>query len=390
MWRRERGLLRKGLLPLATLGIFGIGVVTGLWFVAPGEVPAVVPELVERRGLDVARPRRAPSVDPASFEQLAYMERQVRATRGRESPAVEEIQGLLRDAIATVDPLRMRFAGRLLVERIGSDVEAALAVVELIRQTDKNPDLEILLRALALSEAVRDPRTRDALLDLAESSIDLSKRLGVLLVLQTQAGLPDASLKRLVTLGAEAETPEMGMIVAHVIGAVTPRDPQRAQAYADALLSLAESPDQQVRIAALESLFPNDLLLEGREMHELAGIAESDPSAQARACAVSSLSTSPDRTFVLDTYQDLFARDPDPYVRWIILVNTLRAGGSDALPLLRSYAERDPYFQPDVADFEAILAAGYRDYEQIWLQKQLADERAQRVRPWELEGEDME
>ena len=87
---------------------------------------------------------------------------------------------------------------------------------------------------------------------------------------------------------------------------------------------------------------------------------------------------------LLDAYAALFAVEPEPYVRWNIVINTVRSSGADGLPMLARFAEIDPYFAPDVADFARILAEGHNDFEEVWLEKQHADELAQRVRPWEV------
>ncbi|MBK7976676.1 MAG: hypothetical protein IPK07_26560 [Deltaproteobacteria bacterium] len=361
-----------------------VGFAAGAWWGHLGLASRAAPASLAARGLDASRPRLTPAVDAQRLDALAELGDASADVAGR--LALTPLRELVRDAVAAVDPLQMQLAGGLLVERIGASVDVALEVLVLARESFSADELELLFRAVALSEAARDPRVVEALLGMAaDPELDPMKRMGALLTLQTQPSLSEASRARLTALASDPALPELGSAVAGVLGSVVQRDLANAPGYASSLLTLAGSDVTRVRVAALESLLTNELLLGGAEVSALATIARTDGSAQARASAAASLAVNPDKALVLDTYARLFENEPDPYVRWNILVGAVRAGASGALPLLHQFAVTDPYFAEDVADFEAILASGEVDFEKVWLAKRAADERAGRTRPWEGE-----
>ena len=370
----------------AALGalIAGLGFGVGLGSAWPAASAASSPTTLADRGLVVSQPRLAPHVDAAALDSLAALASDAPDVATR--LAIAPLRELVRDAVAAVDPLTMQLAGGLLVERIGAHVDTALEVLELARGSFSPSELELLFRAVALSDAAKDPRVVDALLAIAaDPELDARKHMGAVLTLQTQPSLSEGTQARLMKLASNVAAPELGSAVAGVLGSVVQHDPDNAPLYTSSLLSLARSETTPVRVAALESLMTNELLLDAPSADDVSAIARSDSSPQARAAAVASLAVNPDKAKVLDTYAQLFASEPEPYVRWNILVGAVRASSAAALPLLHQFAAQDPYFAEDVADFDTILASGERDFEKVWLAKRAADERAGRTRPWEGE-----
>ena len=286
---------------------------------------------------------------------------------------LEGMRAAIRQASARNDPAALRFLEERLAEVIGQDASTALQVVEWA-QTAQDPELSLYLRAVRETEAVRDPAVVDRLTTLAETHPDPGHQGLALTALETQHRLEPALLERLTTL-ARKDTLATGvaMNTVRAIGRVMDNDFQRTgrlEPYLGKLLEVAvDSTEPDVRSLALEMGTYPDARIEGRSLQQLAKLQAEDPDPDVREMAALVMSSGRDTQAVLDAFREAFPREKDKCVRWAIVRFAVRAGGPQALPLLKDFARQDARFQPDYAEFKALYDAGQVDFNRVFLDK---------------------
>lgn len=281
-------------------------------------------------------------------------------------------RGLASDELGA-DYLRARVA-----ELIGDDVEKALEVLSWARRASPE-EADVLLSGLAASNGAKNPRVAAALIELGRASdVDARVRASALDALRTQPRLDGESRAALKSVAVDDSNEELAWHATRALGSVMGEAMRAQDAQLDAfqpyweeLADIAESSgDPAVRALALEAPAYSDPILPAASIPRLVELMLDEPHRDVRELAAFQLALTEAPDEALDAYRRAFEQEYDECVRWAIVRFAVRAGGEDALPLLEYFASIDAAFVDDVADFKALFAAGYQDFEQIWLNKE--------------------
>jgi hypothetical protein len=291
--------------------------------------------------------------------------------RFNEGVTLENFREWAAPLIASRDPLVREYLTERLQELIGNDAGRASEVLGWAREAAPD-EFGVFTSALKLSEAVHLPQVARQLTDMSlDERIDIERRAGLLLALETQKRFEPAVIARIADFAKDPSSGEAGWIATRTLGKVMKQDLKQngnAAPYLDKLLTIGtESPDEQIRYLALTMPMHSEPLLDTRSMERYAKVLTTEGSEQGRAAAAHNLSLSQDKAKVLDIYAKAFAAEQDLCVRWAIFRFTARAGGRDALPLMANMAITDPRFQSDYQNFERLYASGINDFVQLWL-----------------------
>jgi hypothetical protein len=278
-------------------------------------------------------------------------------------------------ASARKDEAALGFLSERLTELIGKDSSAALQVVAWA-EASTEPELSLYLRAVREAEAVREPAVASRLLTLAETSPEPDRQVMALVALETQHRLEPEPLERLTVLaGRSGPAANVARHAVRTVGRVMESDFQRTgrlEPYLDKLLEVARtSSEPRVRGLAVEMLGYPDARLEGPAVAALAALMKKDPDPLVRELAALVLSSGRDTQAVLEHFRGAFPLEGQRCVRWALVRYAVRAGGAQALPMLRDLSLRDSRFKKDVADFQALYDAGHVDFNHVWLNKQV-------------------
>jgi hypothetical protein len=269
------------------------------------------------------------------------------------------------------DDLQLRkYLQERLVEVVGTDQNAALAVVESVETAQGAESIE-QLEALENAPAARTPQVAERLLIMAEQDVDPRRRVLALKALQGQPSLTETQLDRLTALGKDKARPETARASVITIGRVMEKDFTHFEHYVERLLDIAESQnDDDISALAVEmSGMHSDPPFGDVSRNRLANILLSHPSAGVRSVAALVIATARDTEAVLKVYQQAFQESNDFCLRWHIFKFSFRAAGAKALPLAETLAQQDSRFLQHYADFKALYDSGIVDWEHIWLGK---------------------
>lgn len=281
-------------------------------------------------------------------------------------------RGLASDQLGA-DYLRARVA-----ELVGDDVEKALEVLSWARGASVE-EAQVLLAGLAASNGAKDARVATALIELGRASdVDAQIRAAALDAIGTQRHLDGASRVALKSVAVDSSDQELAWHATRALGAVMGEamraqnaQPDAFQPYWEELADIVEgSGDPAVRALALEASAYVDPILPATSIPRLVDMMLDEPHRDVRELAAFQLGLTEAPDEALAAYRRAFEQEYDECVRWAIFRFAVRAGGEDALPLLEYFASMDPAFVDDLADFKALWAAGYQDFEQIWLNKE--------------------
>ncbi|EYF05251.1 HEAT repeat domain-containing protein [Chondromyces apiculatus] len=284
-----------------------------------------------------------------------------------------DMRAAIASAVANGDPLLADYLRERLAEMIGSNVDSALQVLDWAT-TASGPELGILMGALKLSDAVRDPRVSGKLLATGEQkSADLTLRGAALEALETQHRFDSAAIDRIKAIALDDDAESAAWLATRTLGRVMTEDFKRTGSYEPywkELLSVGkESQETAVQLLALEMPSYADPVLSGSEIDTLAALLKNDPDRSVREMAAHRLSVTREATKVLAVYREAFPAERDECVRWAIFRFAARVGGAAALPLLADFAALDARFKEDHQDFMTLYATGTVDFSRIWMGK---------------------
>jgi hypothetical protein len=292
------------------------------------------------------------------------------------------------DAMSGLDGVRAAFARglpggdeavadylrALVALRIGDSTENALLVLALAQDASAD-EARVLLAGLSESAAAHDPRVAEGLLALgARSTARDGVRIAALDALRTQRTLDGSGRTQLRDLALDDEGSEdVAWHATRALGSVMAEGHARGEAfepYWDELAKIATTNrDASVRALALEAPMHADTILPASKLDTLVDLMFDEPHRDVRELAVFQLGLTSSPAEALDAFRRAFEVETDVCVRAAIVRFAVRAALAASLPLLDHFASIDPVFIEDVADFRALFAAGYQDFEQIWLHK---------------------
>lgn len=271
------------------------------------------------------------------------------------------------------DPLLGDYLRDLLAERIGDSAARALEVLSWAE--GESPDeARLLLEGLAQSKGARDLRVASRLVELgARVGLDERVRAAALDAVRVQPDLAPADRTRLANLAMDAASPAAAWHATRALGGVM-AERQRLHAdtgpWWDELARVAAgSEDAAVRALALEAPMHADSILPKDKIGLLLELLPREPHRDVRELAIFQLGLTDSPADALEAMRQAFDGEYDECVRWAIVRFSVRAAGERALPLLEHFARIDPAFQQDLLDFRELFAAGYQDFEQLWLHK---------------------
>jgi hypothetical protein len=276
------------------------------------------------------------------------------------------------------DELGAEYLRDRVAELIGDDVEKALEVLSWARRASPE-EADVLLAGLAASKGAKDARVAAGLIELGRAGdVDARIRSAALDALRTQPRLDSESRAALKSVAVDSDDEELAWHATRALGAVMGEAMRAPDAQLDAfqpyweeLANIAESSgDPAVRALALEAPAYADPILPATSIPRLVDIMLDEPHRDVRELAAFQLGLTEAPDEALAAFRRAFEQEYDECVRWAIVRFAVRAGGEDALPLLEYFASIDHAFVDDLADFKALFAAGYQDFEQIWLRKE--------------------
>jgi hypothetical protein len=283
---------------------------------------------------------------------------------------LQSLRTAFQKASSNDDRQLRKYLQERLVEVIGTDQNAALAVIE-SAETAQGTDSIEHLEALGNSPAARTPQVAERLLSMAEKDTDMRRRVLALKALQGQPSLTEIQLDRLSALGKDKTRPETARASVITIGRVMEKDFDHFEHYVERLLDIAESQnDDDISALAVEmSGMHSDPPFGDVSRNRLANILLTHPSAGVRSVAALVIATARDTEAVLKVYQQAFQESNDFCLRWHIFKFSFRAAGAKALPLAETLAKQDSRFLQYYADFKALYDSGIVDWDHVWLGK---------------------
>lgn len=288
------------------------------------------------------------------------------------APGLDGVRAAFARGLPGDDDALFAYLAALVAERIGSDPEAALAVLAWAEDASVE-EATVLLEGLAQSAGARDPRVAARLLALGgDTGTDELRRMAALDALGTQTSLDGDGRSRLRALALEGDSGAVAWHSTRALGRVMAesyREGNDIEPYLDELDRIArQHPEGTVRGLALEAPMHADVIVGKDRIDGLVDMMLDEPQRDVRELAVFQLGLTSSPTDALAGLRRAFEQEYDVCVRWAIVRFAVRAGGESALPLLDYFVSLDPTFAEDVATIRALFAAGYQDFEQIWLQ----------------------
>ncbi|OJH34136.1 HEAT repeat domain-containing protein [Cystobacter ferrugineus] len=285
--------------------------------------------------------------------------------------SLDTFRQALSAAAAAGDSDLLLYLQERLTELIGDDAGKALQVLEWAEKSAP-PELGVYLEAMKRAPAVHQSQVVERLLKMGEDpGAQLGTRAAAVDALETQKRLSPTNIQRLKALAMEPATDSAGWVAARTIGRVMKEDYERTGTFApywNELLDVGEkSEDLAVRLLALEMPSYSDPLIGDETMDRLASIMRKDPERDVREMAAFRLAVTGEPQKALEAYRTAFPLEKDECVRWALFRFAVRAGGPEALPLLRQMAAQDPRFAQDYQDFQRLYAEGTVDFARIWL-----------------------
>jgi hypothetical protein len=289
-------------------------------------------------------------------------------------PGLDGVRAAFARGLPDGDAAVTEYLSALVALKIGDSTETALLVLDWV--DDASPEqARLLLSGLSQSGGAQNPEVARRLLALgARGERDEDTRLAALDALRTQRTLDADGRRALGSLALDDEGSEdVAWHATRALGSVMAEGHAKGEdfePYWDELAKIAtSSPDSAVRALALEAPMHADTILPASKLDTLVNLMIDEPHRDVRELAVFQLGLTSSPTDALEAFRRAFEAEYDVCVRAAIVRFAVRAAGEKALPLLDHFAAIDPVFIDDVADFRALFAAGYQDFEQIWLKK---------------------
>jgi hypothetical protein len=288
---------------------------------------------------------------------------------------LEGFRAAARQAFGRGDQAALGFLTERLTELIGKDSARALEVLGWTEQASE-PELILYMNSLREAEAVREAPVASRLLTLAETLPSPTRQARALDALETQHRFEPEVLERLTALAKqEPPVPAVAMHAVRAMGRVMENDFRRTgrfEPYMTRLLEVAEhSADPNVRSLAVEMGTYPHVRWSGAVVEGLARRMRQDPNPGVREMAALTLSSGRDTQAVLEHFRAAFPAEKERCMRWALVRYAVRAGGAQALPLLREFARTDRRFQPDAEEFQALYDAGHVDFDRLWSSKRV-------------------
>jgi hypothetical protein len=287
--------------------------------------------------------------------------------------SIPDLRRVLARALASGDELLATYVADRLVEIVGADASRAHQLLDGLEGAASN-EVEVVLGALARTQAVRDRTVAERLLAAGEDREgDEVARAAAIGALETQARLEPQALARVAAVARDDAAPGVAWTATRTLGRVMKEDFERTGSYEpywNQLMAIsATTKDPAVRVLALEMPAYVDPVLGAPYIEELAKVLREAPEREVREMAAFQLGLTEDPARVLGVFRAAFPRERDLCVRWAMLRFAVRAAGPRALPVLEEMARIDARFAGDVDDFRRIYASGLADFERVWLDK---------------------
>lgn len=283
------------------------------------------------------------------------------------------VRAALAAGLPSDDPLLGDYLRDLIAERIGESAERALEVLSWAEGAHA-ADAQLLLEGLARSKGALDLRVASRLVELgARAGLDEQVRAAALDAVRVQPALEPADRTRLAALALDEAVPATAWHATRALGGVMVERERLGGdtgPYWDELARVAaQSDDAAVRALALEAPMHADSILPKEKIATLLALFPNEPHRDVRELAIFQLGLTDSPTDALEAMRQAFDGEYDECVRWAIVRFSVRAAGERSLPLLEHFARIDPAFEQDLADFRELFAAGFQDFEKIWLHK---------------------
>lgn len=325
------------------------------------------------RAATVGAMHTEPSVEGADPERLASQRcfGDLMAFDGMSG--FDGVRAALAAGLPADDPLLGEYLRDLIAERIGESPERALEVLAWAEGAHA-PDARLLLEGLARSEGARDLGVASRLVELgARAGLDEQVRAAALDAVRVQPALEPADRGHLAALALDEAGPAAAWHATRALGGVMAERERRgvdSGPYWDELARVAaQSDDAAVRALALEAPMHADSILPKEKIATLLALLPNEPHRDVRELAIFQLGLTDSPADALEAMRQAFDDEYDECVRWAIVRFSVRAAGERSLPLLEHFARIDPAFEQDLADYRELFAAGFQDFEQIWLHK---------------------
>lgn len=314
--------------------------------------------------------RRGPGADTRSVRAPAFVVHQNGETRTvelsehlRPPATVEEGVELFRSTRGD-DKLWSR---AWLVKFLEENPERALELLPRF-ETETDPEvLDALAEAFSDPRIAADPRILAAMRRLAEEGDLPARRLAALAVLLNMPE-PDTDLVLRIAKNDASNDVRIGALAVAVDWMQTRPDLARGVLDVANTATDVEVRGHAIQAIALQSVaMPDDVV---------AGLPRflSDASEQNRSLAAMAIGNVRS-AWALTTLETAYWSETSADVRREYLIHLVRAGGADALPVLRRLAD------PDAADYARILESGITDPVQVFEKKQELDLEAGRFAP---------
>lgn len=288
-------------------------------------------------------------------------------------PGLDGVRAAFARGLPAGDPIIETYLRATIAARIGDDVDAALAILAWAKAATPD-EAVVLLGGLAQSAGAKDPRVARALLELStDAAGDERVRLAALDAVRAQPRLDDAERGALKALVSDDASEAVAWHATRALGQVMGASQEAGdtiEPYLDDLMDIAKtSGSAGVRALALEAPMHADTILPGERAQALVDLMIDEPHRDVRELAVFQLGLTSSPNEALEAFRQAFDNEYDVCVRAAIVRFAVRAAGEGAMPLLEHFARVDPVFVDDVADFRALFAQGFQDFEEIWLRK---------------------
>jgi hypothetical protein len=286
-------------------------------------------------------------------------------------PGLEGIAAAFERGMPGDDGALGEYLRALVALRIGTSTDAALEVLAWAERAAPE-QAAVLLEGLSRSAGAKDHRVAARLLALGVNTEgDEAVRAAALDALRTQRELDAGARGALSTLALDVTSEAVAWHATRALGSVmaeSHKESGEVEPYWDELEKIARTSEQAaVRALALEAPMHADTILPKDKIEKLLALLPNEPHRDARELAIFQLGLTASPEDALDAMRRAFHAEYDECVRWAIVRFSVRAAGERALPLLDHFAQVDESFVADVADFRALFAAGFNDFEQIWL-----------------------
>lgn len=270
-------------------------------------------------------------------------------------------------AFLTGDERLLQFLTERLGEMLRADPSLANAVLDWARASQEHGVIAAYAAAIADSGAANRADVRSQLLAMAADSADLEHQGAALAMLEGASSLNAGEIDSIVAAGRSVHQDFNSQLAMRTLGVVMERDcAQGCAEYVDGILDIAEGvpdPDAQRFAAELMTMVPD--ALPPRAVSALSLQLSESPDAWTRQMASLALASNGATDDVLAIFRDAFARETDFCTRVALFRDAAAAGGPEALPLMKEFAQAEPELLDDYQLFVRVYESGVVAFDQV-------------------------